>query len=119
MKGKGMLTLGIVTVLLTVSGPSAMSAQDRYTLKVPDGLAFSEFRGYEDWKVIAASHQEKLKLIEVIVGNPMMIDAYKAGIPGNGKPFPDGAKMAEDPLERGTERGRTRVAVCAEHPARH
>ena len=24
-----------------------------------------------------------------------MIDAYKAGIPGNGKPFPDGAKMAK------------------------
>jgi hypothetical protein len=24
-----------------------------------------------------------------------MIDAYKAGVPGNGKPFPDGAKMAK------------------------
>jgi len=24
-----------------------------------------------------------------------MIDAYRAGIPGNGKPFPDGSKMAK------------------------
>jgi hypothetical protein len=33
--------------------------------------------------------------IAVIVGNPVMIDAYKQGVPGNGKPFPDGAKMAK------------------------
>jgi hypothetical protein len=31
----------------------------------------------------------------VIMGNPVMINAYKSGIPGNGKPFPDGAKMAK------------------------
>ena len=33
--------------------------------------------------------------MQAILGNPAMIDAYKAGIPGNGKPFPDGAKMAK------------------------
>jgi hypothetical protein len=60
---------------------------------VPNGLAFSEFRGYEDWQVISLSHSEEL--MAVILGNPAMIDAYKAGIPGNGKPFPDGAKMAK------------------------
>jgi hypothetical protein len=31
----------------------------------------------------------------MILGNPAMIDAYKAGIPGNGKPVPDGARMAK------------------------
>jgi hypothetical protein len=31
----------------------------------------------------------------VILGNLVIIDAYRAGIPGNGKPFPDGAKMAK------------------------
>jgi hypothetical protein len=31
----------------------------------------------------------------VIVANPVMIDAYRAGVPGNGKPFPDGSKMAK------------------------
>jgi len=72
---------------------AALAAQDRYTLQVPGGLAFSEFRGYEDWQIIAASHNGDK--IATILGNPAMIEAYKAGIPGNGKPFPDGAKMAK------------------------
>ena len=63
------------------------------SLKVPSGLAFSEFRGYESWPVIAVSHNGNA--VAAILGNPVMIDAYKAGIPGNGKPFPDGAKMAK------------------------
>jgi hypothetical protein len=83
----------ILAVALGVFGGRAISAQDKYTVKVPDGLAFSEFRGYEDWPVIAISENEGL--IAVIVGNPVMIDAYKEGVPGNGKPFPDGAKMAK------------------------
>jgi mono/diheme cytochrome c family protein len=72
---------------------AATSAQDKYTLKVPHGLAFSEFRGYESWPVIAISHNGNT--LAAILGNPVMIDAYKAGIPGNGKPFPDGAKMVK------------------------
>jgi mono/diheme cytochrome c family protein len=72
---------------------AAVSAQDKYALKIPNGLAFSEFRGYEGWPVISLSHNgDKLA---AILGNPVMIDAYKAGIPGNGKPFPDGAKMVK------------------------
>ena len=72
---------------------AATSTQDKYTLKIPNGLAFSEFRGYESWPVIAVSHNGDA--LAAILGNPVMIDAYKAGIPGNGKPFPDGAKMAK------------------------
>ena len=60
---------------------------------MPDGLAFSEFKGYESWETISISQNGRL--IAAILGNPAMIDAYKAGIPGNGKPFPDGAKMAK------------------------
>ena len=71
----------------------ALAAQDKYTVQVPDGLAFSEFRGYEDWQVIAVSQTGDL--IEVILGNPEIIAAYQAGVPGNGKPFPDGSKMAK------------------------
>ncbi len=78
---------------LALLGGGAISAQDKYTVQVPNGLAFSEFRGYEDWHVVAVSQSGDL--IEVIVGNPVMIDAYKTGIPGNGKPVPDGAKMAK------------------------
>ena len=83
----------IIAVMLAVLGGRAISAQDKYTVQVPNGLAFSEFRGYEDWPVIAISENEGL--IAVIVGNPAMIDAYKEGVPDNGKPFPDGARMAK------------------------
>ncbi len=72
---------------------AAVSTQDKYTLKVPNGLAFSEFRGYESWPVISISHNGDH--LAAILGNPAMINAYKAGIPGNGKPFPDGAKMVK------------------------
>ena len=71
----------------------AVGAQDKYSVKVPGGLEFSEFRGYEAWQTISVSRHEKA--IAVILGNPAMINAYQAGIPGNGKPFPDGAKMAK------------------------
>ena len=80
-------------VLLAAFGGMALAQQDKYTLKVPGGLAFSEFRGYEGWQVVSTSQNDKL--VAVILANPVMIDAYQAGIPGNGKPFPDGAKMAK------------------------
>jgi len=71
----------------------AIAAQDKYTLRVPNGLAFSDFRGYESWQVVAASQTEDL--LKVMAANPTMIDAYQAGVPGNGKPFPDGSKIAK------------------------
>jgi hypothetical protein len=83
----------IAVVLVVFEGGRAMSAQDKYTLQVPNGLAFSEFKGYEDWQTVAVSQTGDL--IEVILGNPAMINAYRAGVPGNGKHFPDGAKMAK------------------------
>jgi cytochrome P460 len=82
-----------IAVMLAASGGRAISGQDKYTVQVPNGLSFSEFRGYEDWQTVAVSQTGDL--IEVILGNPAMIDAYRAGAPGNGKPFPDGAKMAK------------------------
>src|SRR5882757_10626379 len=83
----------IAVVLAVLVGGRAMSAQDRSTLQVPNGLAFSDFKGYEDGPAIAVSQTGET--IEVIVGNPAMISAYRAGVPGNGKHFPDGAKMAK------------------------
>jgi hypothetical protein len=81
-----------VTVFVFAGG-RAISAQDKYTLQVPDGLAFSEFKGYEDWPTVAVSQTGDT--IEVILANPEMIAAYRTGAPGNGKPFPDGSKMAK------------------------
>jgi Cytochrome P460 len=82
-----------IAALLAISGGVALAAQDKYTVQVPGGLAFSDFRGYENWQPVAVSKtDEKIKLI---VANPAMIDAYRAGVPGNGKPFPDGSKIAK------------------------
>jgi hypothetical protein len=83
----------IAVVLAIVVGDRAMSAQDKYTLRLPNGLAFSEFRGYENWRVVSVS--QTADLLKVEVANSTMIDAYRAGIPGNGKPFPDGSKIAK------------------------
>ena len=85
--------IAIAAVALAALGGRAISAQDKYTVQVPGGLAFSEFRGYEDWQTVAVSQTEGA--LAVILANPTMIDAYRAGIPGNGKPFPDGSKMAK------------------------
>jgi hypothetical protein len=88
-----LISLSISASIAVLAAGVAISAQDKYALQVPNGLSFSEFRGYEDWPVIAISDNEGK--LAVIVGNPAMIDAYKEGVPGNGKPFPDGAKMAK------------------------
>jgi len=93
MKRKSIRVSVFVGVFLSVLVALALAAQDKYTVKVPGGLAFSEFRGYEAWQAISTSRNEKA--VAVILGNPVMIDAYRAGIPGNGKAFPDGAKMAK------------------------
>jgi Cytochrome P460 len=90
---KRMRTIAIVTALVSALGGSAVSAQDRYTVKVPGGLAFSEFKGYENWEFLSLSQSGKI--VAAILANPVMIEAYKKGIPANGKPVPDGAKMAK------------------------
>src|SRR3954469_9267664 len=81
-----MLLVGVLVGLV-------VAAQDRYTLRVPGGLAFSEFRGYEGWQAVGISRSEKA--VAIILGNPAMINAYRAGIPANGRAVPDGAKMAK------------------------
>ena len=85
--------LMVILPVVAVVGGTAISAQDKYTVQVPGGLALSECRGYEDWPAVAVSEAEGK--INVIVANPVMIEAYRAGVPGNGKPFPDGAKTAK------------------------
>src|SRR5438270_10506066 len=82
---------------LAVLGAVALYAQGKdngkYSLKSPGGIAFSDFRGYEDWAVVSSARtDERLK---VIVANPTMIKAYKAGIPVNGQAFPDGSMIVK------------------------
>jgi hypothetical protein len=82
-----------LAVSLAVWGGMALAAQDRSTLKVPNGPAFSEFKGYENWQNVAVSQTETA--VKIIAANPAMIKAYRSGIPGNGKPFPEGSKIAK------------------------
>lgn len=85
--------VAMLTALVTILGAGTASAQAKYAVKVPGGLAFSEFRGYEQWELISVSEGDKL--FAAILGNPAMIAAYKSGTPANRKSFPDGAKMAK------------------------
>ncbi len=92
------LLVVIVALAAAVLGyrvSSAQDKQDKYSLKVPGGLAFSDFKGYEDWQPVGPSLTGASNVIRLIVANPVMIDAYKEGVPGNGKPFPDGSKIAK------------------------
>jgi hypothetical protein len=95
MKPKAILAIAAISVLLAGAAGIAIAAQDKYTVQVPDGLAFSEVRGFEAWQTIAVSHSIDLNLVEVILGNPAMIEAYQSGLPAAGKQFPDGVKMAK------------------------
>ncbi len=83
----------IVAGLLAVFGSMGLAAQDKYTVKVPNGLAFSEFRGYEDWQNVAVSQTETG--LKAIAANPAMMAAYKNGVPGKGGKFPDGSKIVK------------------------
>ena len=76
------LVLSVVTAAQTGSG-----------VKVPNGLSLAEFNGYDAWQTIAPS--ETPEELKAILGNPVMIKALKDGIPGNGKPVPDGAMMTK------------------------
>ena len=85
--------IAIAMPVLAVPGAMAVDAQEKYSLKSPDGIAFSDFKGYEDWSVVSSARTDEV--LKVIVANPIMIKAFKSGIPGNGQPFPEGAKMAK------------------------
>src|SRR5262245_10023702 len=95
--------MGVIVIVAASVVGFVFAAQDRFTLKAPTGIAFSEFRGYDAWQVIATSQPDdaggcgtsKEGCMNVILGNPAMIKAYNDGIPANGKPVPDGAAMAK------------------------
>ncbi len=97
VKRTAVFTVITIMALLTFLGGAAIYAQgqnnDKYSLISPGGIAFSDFRGYEDWSVVSSARQEDV--LKVIVANAVMIKAYKAGVPGNGQPFPQGSKIVK------------------------
>jgi hypothetical protein len=71
MKRKSTITIAIATAVLAILGGTAVNAQDKYSLESPDGVAFSNFRGFEDWAVISSARTDEV--LKVIVANPIMI----------------------------------------------
>ena len=93
MKRKSIGVTLFAGIFLSVLVALVFGAQDKSTLRVPNGLAFSDFKGYENWEVVGVSQTEDLLKVEV--ANPTMIEAFRSGVPGNGKSFPDGSRIAK------------------------
>jgi Cytochrome P460 len=91
MNQKSRPPIAMAAAVFVVLGGAAVFAQEKYSLKSPDGIAFSDFKGYEDWAVVSSARTEEV--LKVIVANPIMIEAYKAGVPG--QPFPDGSRIVK------------------------
>jgi hypothetical protein len=89
----GFTIVATAVAVLAVLVATAVYAQDKYSLKSPSGIAFSDFRGYEDWAVVSSARTDEV--LKVIVANPTMIQSYKAGVPGNGQIFPDGSMIVK------------------------
>jgi hypothetical protein len=89
----GFTIIATAVAVLAVLVAAAVYAQDKYSLKSPSGIAFSDFRGYEDWSVVSSARTDEV--LKVIVANPTMINAYKAGVPGSGQLFPEGSMIVK------------------------
>ena len=89
----GFTNVATAVAALAAVVSTAVYAQEKYSLKSPSGIAFSDFRGYEDWAVVSSARTDEV--LKVIVANPRMITAYKAGVPGNGQPFPEGSMIVK------------------------
>jgi hypothetical protein len=89
----GITIVATAVAVLAAFVATAVYAQDKYSLTSPGGIAFSDFRGYEDWAVVSSARTDEV--LKVIVANPTMITAYKAGVPGNGQAFPDGSMIVK------------------------
>jgi len=86
----GFAMVATAVAIIAVPVAKAGDPQDKYSLKSPSGIAYSDFRGYEDWAIVSTAKTDVLK---AIVANPAMIKAYKAGVPGGGQTFPEGSKI--------------------------
>ena len=95
----GFTIVAAAVAVLAVLGVVVLYAQSqdkdkyKYSLVSPGGIAFSDFRGYEGWADVSSARTTEM--LKVIVANPTMIKAYKAGVPGNGQPFPDGSMIVK------------------------
>jgi hypothetical protein len=89
----GSTIVATALTILAVLVVTAVYAQDKYSLTSPGGIKFADFKGYEDWAVVSAARTDEV--LKVITANPVMINAYKAGVPGGGQAFPEGSMIVK------------------------
>jgi Cytochrome P460 len=89
----GIASVATIVAVFALLVAVVVYAQDKYSLKSPSGIAFSDFSGYEDWSVVSTARTDEV--LKVIVGSPAMIKAYKAGVPANGQSFPEGSRIVK------------------------
>jgi hypothetical protein len=58
MERKSSLAISVATAVLAGLGGAAVCAQDKYSLKSPSGIAFSDLRGYEDSVVVSSARDQ-------------------------------------------------------------
>lgn len=87
------IAAAVLAVIVAMAVYAQAQIQDKYSLKSPGGIAFSDFRGYEDWAVVSSARTDQI--LKVIVANPAMITAFKTGVPVNGHTFPDGSMVVK------------------------
>ena len=70
MKRKSLLSLVVAAVALAVLGAGAYGQGqfDKYTLKSPSGIAFSDFRGYDSWEMVSSARTDTE--LKVMLANP-------------------------------------------------
>ena len=81
MKRQHITFVVFAATLVVVGVMVAAQSQDRFTLKSANGIAFSEFRDYEAWQMIATSQPDdaggcgtsKVGCTKAILGNATMI----------------------------------------------
>jgi cytochrome P460 len=96
VKHIAVITILTATTLLAIVGATLFAhgqENDKYSLTSPDGIAFSDFKGYEDWALASSARTDEVQ--KVIVANAEMIAAFKSGVPGSGQPFPEGSRIVK------------------------
>ena len=56
----GFTIVATAAAVLAVPLAKAVNVQDKYSVKSPSGIAFSDFRGYEDWSVVSTARTDQV-----------------------------------------------------------
>ena len=103
MKNKFIVAVIVSVSAFVVSVIVSAQSEDRFALRAANGIGFAEFKGYEEWPLIATSQPDdaggcgtsKVGCTKAILGNTTMLNAYRDGIPANGDRVPDGSAIAK------------------------